>query len=189
MARIRPATVVAQSLASSGRKSQSTRSCKTSSNASVMVGWQNVSFGHNARRSREHICVFYDALLRVLAVGEVFDTRGTRDVSRQHLHQLSGIASESLAHSHEQTIVTMGVCFVVFRTKIAMDSRFTRAACVVLIELCCSWLSACGRMRSRGMCHEWHAKTHIFCLKMTDLKNKNLSLPWVAFRAKPCFAS
>ena len=52
MARIRPATVAAQSLASSGRKSQSTRSFKTSSNASVMVDWQSVSFGHNARRSR-----------------------------------------------------------------------------------------------------------------------------------------
>ena len=49
----------------------------------------------------------YDAFLRVFAVGAVFNTRGTRDVRRQHLRQLSGIASESLAHSHEQTIVTL----------------------------------------------------------------------------------
>ena len=103
----------------------------------------------------------YDALLRVLAVGAVFNTSGTRDASRQHLRQLSGIASESLAHSHEQTIVTIGACFVVFQTKIVLDSGFIRAACVAWIELCCSWLSACGRMRSRGM----HAKTHNFSSK------------------------
>ena len=102
------------------------------------------------------------ARLRVLTVGAVFNTRGTRD--GQHLRQLSGVASESLAHSHEQTIVTIGVCLVVLLTKIATDSGFIRAACVVWIELCCSWLSACGRMRSRGMCHERHAKIHKFLL-------------------------
>ena len=68
---------------------------------SVSLDWQKYIFVHNARRSREQICVCYDALLGVLAIGAVFNTRGTRDVSRQHLRQLSGIASESLAHSDE----------------------------------------------------------------------------------------
>ena len=62
--------------------------------------------------------------------------QSARDVNRQHLRQLSGIASESLAYSHEQTIVTIGIWFVVFRTKIATNSEFIRAACVLWIELC-----------------------------------------------------
>ena len=88
--------------------------------------------------------MFNDALLRVLAVGAVFNTRGTRDVNSQHLRQLNGIASESLAHSHEQTIVTIGICFVVFRTKIATNSVFIRAACV-LVDRTVLFLAVCVR--------------------------------------------
>ena len=54
----RPGTVIAQSLASSGRKPKSTWSFETSSNASVMVDWQYVSFGHNARRSTSRSACF-----------------------------------------------------------------------------------------------------------------------------------
>ena len=60
-----------------------------------------VRFRPQRARVQEQICVFHDALLRMLAVGAVFNTRGTRDVSSQQLRQLSGIASESVAHSHE----------------------------------------------------------------------------------------
>ena len=54
----RPATVVAQSLASSGRMSRSTWSFKTSSNSCVMVDWKNVVFGHNERRSKSRCACF-----------------------------------------------------------------------------------------------------------------------------------
>ena len=37
----------------------------------------------------------------MLAVGAVFNASGTRDVSRQNLRQLGGIASESLAPCHD----------------------------------------------------------------------------------------
>ena len=53
----------------------------------------DVSFGHNARKSKSRSAYLNDALLRVLAVGAVFNTRGTRNVTRQHLRQLSGIAN------------------------------------------------------------------------------------------------
>ena len=177
MARIRPATVVAQSLASFWPQVPVNAVLQNLKQCICHGRLAKCQFWPQRAKVQEQICVFNDALLRVLAVGAVFNTRGTRDVNRQHLRQLSGIASESLAHSHEQTIVTIGICFVVFRTKIATNSVFIRAACVLWIELCCSWLSACGRMRSRGMCHEWYAKKHNFALKCTDLKNKNLSTP------------
>ena len=60
-----------------------------------------LQFRPQSAKVQDQICVFYDTLLRVLAVGAVFSTHGTRNVSRQHLRQLSGIASESLVHSHE----------------------------------------------------------------------------------------
>ena len=110
------------------------------------------------------MCVFYDALLRVLAVGAVFNTRGTRNVSRQHLRQLSGIDSESLAQSHEQIIVTFAVCFVVFRPKNGYGLWVLHAACVVSAELCCSGfvqcLRACGHLGTRTIFEEIYRKNH-----------------------------
>ena len=133
-------------------------SCIFCFSRSVMVGWQKVQFrSQRAKVQRSDLCVFTMRFCACLRSAQF-----SKHVSRQHLRKLSGFASKSLAHSHERTILTMGVCFVVFRTKNDMDSWFIRAACAVWIELCCSWLSACGWMRSRGMCHEWHAKTHIF---------------------------
>ena len=132
-------------------------SCILCFSRSVMVDWQKYSFGHNARRSREQICVFYDALLHVLAIGAVFTTRGTRVVSRQHLWQLSGVASESLCDSHDKQLVTMGVCFVVFRTKWVRTLFLFFFVCsldrTVLLSFSPVWnqqcLLACGQMRTR----------------------------------------
>ena len=121
--------------------------------------------------------MFYDALLRVLAVGAVFNTRGTRDVSRQHLRQLSGIASESLAHSHEQTIVTIGICFVVFRTIMLQILGFY-SCFVCSIDRTVLFLAVCVRTDAieRDVSRVARQKTH-FYFKMTDFKNKNLSTP------------
>ena len=102
MARIRPATVVAESLASSGRKSPVNAVLQNLKQCICHCRLAKCQFRPQSAKVQEQICVFHDAFLRVLAVDAVFNTRGTRDVSRQHLRQLSGIASESLAHSHDK---------------------------------------------------------------------------------------
>ena len=89
----------------------------------------------------KQICIFYKTLLRVLAIAAVFNTRGTRNVGRQNLRQLRGIASESL--------VTFGVCFVVHRPKNGCGLWVLHAPCAVWVEVCRPWLCACGRMRLR----------------------------------------
>ena len=114
-----------------------------------MVDWQNV-FRPQRQKVQEHICVFYDAILRVL-VGAVFKICGTRNVSRQHLRQLNGIASESLVHSHELNS-SIRICIDVIWPKKRL--RILRFTCLV-----CSWdrtvlfcfhrLRACGQVRTR----------------------------------------
>ena len=110
------------------------------------VGLAKCQFRPQRAKVQKQICVCYDPFLRVFAVGAVFNTCGTRDVRRQHLRQLSGIASESFAHSDE-TNNSYGLwvflsCFV--------------CSCSVLLSFSPVWnpqcLRACGQMRQSPKC-------------------------------------
>ena len=110
----------------------------------------------------EQIRVFYDTLLRVHAVGAVLNTSGTRNVSRQHIRQLSGIA--------------IGVCFVVYRPTIAADLRFTCSVCTldrtVLLMVLCMRTDAIERDMSPVA-----RQNTIFSFEITDLKKMRTLAP------------
>ena len=106
-----------------------------------MVGWQNVQFrSQRAKVQRADLCVLRCASARACGRRSF-----QKHVSRQQMRQLSGVARESLAHSHEQPILTMGVCFVVFRTK-KCHGLLVYSCCVCSLDRTVLLLAVCERM-------------------------------------------
>ena len=60
---------------------------------------------------QEQICVFYGAILRVFAVGAVFFTRGTRNVSRQFVSSVGSPANRWCTAMSDGNTCCIGWCW------------------------------------------------------------------------------